>query len=151
MLFWIPLSMFTVCSRALGWWSLLAWEMLLFCFRELHWHLADLNDWKAVFSLICVPLVKFSALQLLCACTFLWFYDFEDRGLCSTKEAAAHAAPGVALTTVATGSDPGFVPSIPSPLLRLPPGKGLHLLQRFKTSQKHLAGCSMFLSLSILL
>lgn len=148
MLFWNLLSIFTLCSRALGWWCLLAWEMFLFCFRELLWRLADLNRWKAAFSLICIPLVKFSVLQLSRACTF------RRRGLCSPEAAAAHAARGIALTTVVTGFYPGFVPSIPSPLLRV-----LHeartpfaeKIQRFKTSQKHLPECSTFLSPSILL
>lgn len=124
MLFWNLLSIFTLCSRALGWWCLLAWEMFLFWFRELLWCLADLNHWKAAFSL-----------KLSRACTF-W-----RRGLCSPEAAAARAARGIALTTVATGFYPGFVPSTPSPLLRVPHAARTPFaekIQRFKTSQKRL-------------
>lgn len=59
---------------AAGLWAF-HWETLLLCFRELHWF----NHWKAAFSLICVPLVGFSAHK-----------HFRDRGRCSPRGLAAH-------------------------------------------------------------
>lgn len=120
---WNLLRVFTVRSRALCWWSPNAAGL----FGDPHWHWAHLNHGEAAFSLICVPLVKFSVLQPSRVRS-------KDRGLHSTEGAARSA-----LTAAATGSSLGIVPSFPSPPLRVPRGTRSLFAEktpRFKTSQK---------------